>query len=153
MLFANLDNLLWSRLPHAWQLARSATTTSLRSLPTSTGSAYLSASSTSCVYWFTSAFRGPHRATCRTPSAGRECGITASPALRVIGRSHRAGDATYNNGRRTAPSASQHRAPRTVCPTRSVAAHRWLSSNALWKLTQCFIHILFITVTPLVLTL
>ena len=25
-------------------------------------------------------------------------GITASPALRVIGRSHRAGDATYNNG-------------------------------------------------------
>ena len=28
---------------------------------------------------------------------GRECGITASPALRVIGRSHRAGDATYNN--------------------------------------------------------
>ena len=30
---------------------------------------------------------------------GRECGITASPALRVIGRSHRAGDATYNNGR------------------------------------------------------
>jgi len=30
---------------------------------------------------------------------GRECGITASPALCVIGRSHRAGDATYNNGR------------------------------------------------------
>jgi len=30
---------------------------------------------------------------------GRECGITASPALRVIGQSHRAGDATYNNGR------------------------------------------------------
>ena len=30
---------------------------------------------------------------------GRECGITASPALRVIGRSHRAGDSTYNNGR------------------------------------------------------
>ena len=30
---------------------------------------------------------------------GRECGITASPALRVIGRSHRAGDATYKNGR------------------------------------------------------
>ena len=30
---------------------------------------------------------------------GRECGITASPALRVIGRSHRAGDATHNNGR------------------------------------------------------
>ena len=58
---------------------------------------------------------------------GRECGITASPALRVIGRSHRAGDATYNNGRRTAPSPSQHGAPRTVCPTRSVAAHRWLS--------------------------
>jgi len=25
---------------------------------------------------------------------GRECGITASPALRVIGRSHRDGDAT-----------------------------------------------------------
>jgi len=35
---------------------------------------------------------------------GRECGITALPALRVTGRSHRAGDATYNNGRRTAPS-------------------------------------------------
>ena len=52
---------------------------------------------------------------------GRECGITASPALRVIGRSHRAGDATYNNGRRSAPS--QHRAPGTVCRTRSVAAH------------------------------
>ena len=31
---------------------------------------------------------------------GRECGITASPALRVIGRSHRAGDATYNMGDR-----------------------------------------------------
>ena len=30
---------------------------------------------------------------------GRERGITASPVLRVIGRSHRAGDATYNNGR------------------------------------------------------
>ena len=29
----------------------------------------------------------------------REYGITASPALRVIGRSHRAGDATYNTGR------------------------------------------------------
>ena len=45
----------------------------------------------------------------------------------VIGRSHRAGDATYNNGRRTAPSPSQHRAPGTVCRTRSVAAHLWLS--------------------------
>jgi len=30
---------------------------------------------------------------------GRECGIMASPALRIIGRSHHAGDATYNNGR------------------------------------------------------
>ena len=30
---------------------------------------------------------------------GRECGITASPALCVIGRSHRAGDVTFNNGR------------------------------------------------------
>ena len=30
---------------------------------------------------------------------GRECGTTASPAIQVIGRSHRAGDATYNNGR------------------------------------------------------
>ena len=66
---------------------------------------------------------------------GRERGITASPALRVIGRSHRAGDATYNNGRRTAPSPSQNRAPGTVCPTRSDAAHLWLSSNALSKLT------------------
>jgi len=28
-----------------------------------------------------------------------ECGIPASPALCVIGRSHRAGDTTYNNGR------------------------------------------------------
>ena len=28
--------------------------------------AHLSASSTSCAYWITSAFRGPHRATCRT---------------------------------------------------------------------------------------
>ena len=41
----------------------------------------------------------------------------------VIGRSHRADDATYNNGRRTAPSPSQHRAPGTVCRTRSIAAH------------------------------
>ena len=30
---------------------------------------------------------------------GLERGMTASPALRVIGRSHRAGDATLNNGR------------------------------------------------------
>jgi len=29
-------------------------------------------------------------------------GITASPSLRVIGRSHRAGDATYNNGQQSA---------------------------------------------------
>ena len=69
---------------------------------------------------------------------GRECGITASPALRVIGRSHRAGDATYNDGRRTAPSPSQHRAPGTVCRTRSVAAHLWLSSSVHSKLTFIF---------------
>jgi len=77
---------------------------------------------------------------------GRECGITASPALRVVGRSHRAGDATYNNGRRTAPSPSQHRAPRTVCRTRSVAVHLWLSSNVHSKLTfifSVFINIVF----------
>ena len=82
---------------------------------------------------------------------GRECGITASLALRVIGRSHRAGDATYNNGRRTAPSPSQHRAPGTVCRTRSVAAHIWLSSNVLSKLTfifSVFINIVFITFSP-----
>ena len=88
-----------STLPHAGQLARSATTTSLRSLPTSTGCAYLRASSTSCAYWFTSAFRGPHRLPAERHLPGGECGITASPALRVIGRSHRAGDTTYNNGR------------------------------------------------------
>jgi len=87
-------------LPHAWQLARSATTTSLRSLPTSTGCAYLSASSTSCATGL------PVRITrVRTELSaerhlpGRECGITASPAVRVIGRSHRAVDATYNNVR------------------------------------------------------
>jgi len=77
---------------------------------------------------------------------GRECGITASPALRVIGRSRRAGDATYNNGRRTAPSPSQHRAPGTVCRTRSVAAHLWLSSNVHSKLTfisRVFINVVF----------
>ena len=83
---------------------------------------------------------------------GRECGITASPALRVIGRSHRAGDpATYNNGRRTAPSPSQHRAPRTVCRKRSVAVHLWLSSNVHSKLTfifSVFINIVFITFSP-----
>jgi len=144
-------------LPHAWQLARSATTTSLRSLPTSTGCAYLSASSTSCATGL------PVRITrVRTELSaerhlpGRECGITASPAVRVIGRSHRAGDATYNNGRRTAPSASQHRAPRTVCRTRSVAAHLWLSSNVHWKLTfilSAFIDIVVITFRPRVTTL
>jgi len=52
---------------------------------------------------------------------GRECGITASPALRVVGRPHRAGDATYNNGR-----LRRRRTERlevgTVCPMRSVAA-------------------------------
>jgi len=77
---------------------------------------------------------------------GRECGITASPALRIIGRSHRAGDATYINGRRTAPSPSQHRAPGTVCPTRSVAAHLCLSSSVHSKLTfmsSVFINIVF----------
>jgi len=67
---------------------------------------------------------------------GRECGITASPALCIIGRSHRAGDATYNNGRQRAPS--QHRAPGTVCRTRSVAAHLWLSSNVHWKLSLLY---------------
>ena len=96
-----------SMLPHACQLARSTTTTSLLSLPTSTGCAYLSTSSTSCAYWFTTAFRGPHWATCRTPSAGRKCGITASPALHVIGRSHHAGDATYNNGRQRLHSTAR----------------------------------------------
>ena len=83
-----------------------------------------------------------HRATCRTPSARSRVRNHG-----VIGRSHRAGDATYNNRRRTAPSPSQHRAPRTVCRTRSVAAHRWLSSNALSKLTfiifSVFINIVF----------
>ena len=122
-----------------------STTTSLRSLPTSTGCAYLSASSTSCAYWFTSAFRGPsapsylQNAICPVASA-------ESRRHRLIGRSHRAGDATYNNGRRTAPSPSQHRAPRTVCRTRSVAAHLWLSSNVHSKLTfifSVFINIVF----------
>ena len=56
-------------------------------LRTATGCAYLSTFSTSCAYWSTSAYMGLRRATCRTP------------ALRVVGRPHRAGDATYNNGR------------------------------------------------------
>jgi len=43
---------------------------------------------------------------------GRECGITASPALRVIGRSHRAGDAKYNNGRNAQDRAFAVAAPR-----------------------------------------
>jgi len=30
---------------------------------------FLSASGTSCTYWFTTAFKSPHRAICRTPSA------------------------------------------------------------------------------------
>jgi len=46
-------------------------------------------------------------------------------------------------------SPSQDRAPGTVCPTRSVAAHRWPSSNALWKLT--FILSAFINIVSLLL--
>ena len=65
-----------------------------------------------------------HELPAERRQSGRECGITASPAVRVIGRSHRAGDATYNNGLRTASSPTQHRSPRTVCLTRSVATHR-----------------------------
>jgi len=41
-------------------------------------------------------------------------------------------------------SPSQDRAPGTVRRTRSVAAHRWLSSNVHWKLT--FIPNVFINV-------
>ena len=53
----------------------------------STGCAYLSASSTSCACWFTSAFRGPHRATCRTPSARsrvRNHGVIDSSADLIV---------------------------------------------------------------------
>ena len=52
-----------------------------------------------CAYWSTSAYMGLHQATCRTPSARSRVRNHASPAIRVIGWSHRAGDATYNNGR------------------------------------------------------
>ena len=89
----------------------------------------------------TAKFRGPHGAICRTPS-----GRSRVRNHGVIGRSHRAGDATYNNGRRTAPSPSQHRAPRTVCRTRSVAVHLCLSSSVHSKLTfmsSVFINIVF----------
>jgi len=51
----------------------------------------------------------------------------------------------------TAPSPSQHRAPGTVCRTRSVAADLWLSSNVHWKLTfifSVFINIVLITFSP-----
>ena len=96
-----------STLPRAWQLARSATTTSLRFLPTSTGCAYLSASSTSCAYWSTSAYMGPHRATCRTPFA----------------RSRVPYHQNNVQQRATAPSLSQVLVPGTVCQMQSVAAH------------------------------
>ena len=52
-------------------------------------------------YWSTSTYTGPQctELPAERHLLGRECGITASPALRVIGRSHRARDATFNNGR------------------------------------------------------
>ena len=59
----------------------------LRCLRTSTGCGYLSASSTSCAYWFTSAFRCSHRASCRTPSARsrvRNHGVVCAPRHRPI---------------------------------------------------------------------
>jgi len=51
----------------------------------------------------------------------------------------------------TAPSPSQHRAPGTVCQTRSVAAHLWLSSNVHSKFTficSVFINIVFNYFSP-----
>ena len=76
-------------------------------------------------YWSTSTYTGPQctELPAERHLPGRECGITASPALRVIGRSHRAGEAIDVQQWATAPSPSQHRAPGTVCRTRSVAAH------------------------------
>ena len=77
---------------------------------------------------------------------GRECGITASPALRVIDRSHRAGDATYNNGLRAfavaAPRAwnslpdAIRRSPSLAVFKRSLKTHFYI---------QCFINIVLIT--------
>jgi len=104
----------------------------------------------SCAYWFTSAFRGPHRATCRTPSARsrvRNHGVACAPRNRPISSCRRRDVQQWA----TAPSPSQHRAPGTVCRTRSVAAHLWPSSNALRKLTfiaRVFINIVFITFSP-----
>ena len=120
-----------STLPHAWQLARSATTTSLRSLPTSTGCA----SSTSCAYWFTSAFRGPHRATCRTPSARswvRNHGVACVPRHRPISSCRRRDVQQWA----TMPLPSQVHVLGTTCLTRFIAAHCWLSLNVFC--TQCF---------------
>ena len=111
-----------STLPHAWQLARSTTTTSLHSLLTSTGCTYLSASCTSCAYWSTSANTGPHRATWRMPSSRsrvRNHGIACALRHRPISSCWRCDIQQWV----TVPSLLQHRVPGTVCWTQSVAAH------------------------------
>jgi len=77
---------------------------------------------------FTSAFKGPHRAICRTPSARsrvRNHGVACALRHRPISSCRRHDVQQWA----TVPSPSQHRAPGTVCRTRSVAAHLWLSSN------------------------
>ena len=88
----------------------SATPTSLRSLPTSTGCTYLSASSTSCAYWSTSAFRGPHRASCRTPSARtrvRNHGVACAPRHRPISSCRRLDVQQWAQDRAFAVAASR----------------------------------------------
>ena len=109
--------------------------TSLRSLPTSTGCTYLSASSTSCAYWFTSAFKGPHRATGRTPSARsrvRNHGVACAPRHRPISSCRRrdvqqwaqdrafavaaprAWDSLPDAIRRSAYTTAEHRVPELI---------------------------------------
>jgi len=88
-------------------------------------------------------------AECHLP--GRECGITASPAFRVIGRSHRAGDATYNNGRwRLRHCSTVHLEQSTGTgrdPSQPISGyHQTFTENSL--LYSMFLLTLLITFSP-----